>query len=179
MKTFPLRQLSSVAVAALLLNIASMPVLAKTPNDVADLVGAKGAGGEMELEQRGYANVTMTRGVQYWWNDSSQSCIGIKVAQGRYKSIAAASAAQCKQSTAAASKSSKPSTQAAESACMEKINGNYGGKVNDLKVVRAEFSQANTEVIVDAIGIRGESTTERWRCLAASNGQVADLSVMQ
>jgi hypothetical protein len=54
----------------------------------------------------------------------------------------------------------------------------YGGHVKELKVVRAEFSEANTEVIVDAVGARGESKTERWRCLASSHGKVADLSIL-
>ena len=62
---------------------------------------------------------------------------------------------------------------------MAKINSNYGGKVDTLKVVRSEFSQANTEVIVDAVGVRGENKTERWRCLSSNDGKVADLSIVQ
>jgi hypothetical protein len=66
----------------------------------------------------------------------------------------------------------------ATSACMTAINGNYGGKVRDLEVVRSEFSQANSEVIVDAVGVRGGSTTERWKCLVSNDGKVQDLSVV-
>lgn len=66
----------------------------------------------------------------------------------------------------------------ATSACMVAINGNYGGKVRDLEVVRSEFSQANSEVIVDAVGVRGGSTTERWKCLVSNDGKVQDLSVV-
>ena len=72
-----------------------------------------------------------------------------------------------------------PQASVAESACMAKINSNYGGKVDTLKVVRSEFSQANTEVIVDAVGVRGENKTERWRCLSSNDGRVADLSIVQ
>ena len=72
-----------------------------------------------------------------------------------------------------------PQASVAESACMAKINSNYGGKVDTLKVVRSEFSQANTEVIVDAVGVRGENKTERWRCLSSNDGKVADLSIGQ
>ena len=179
MKLFTLDKSSAAAVAALVLVFAPASTLAKTPSDVADLVGAKGAGGEMDLGNRGYTYVTMSRGVQYWWNANSNSCIGIKVAQGRYKSITAASAAQCKQNATPASGKSHQATGAAESACMAKINSNYGGKVDTLKVVRSEFSQANTEVIVDAVGVRGEKKTERWRCLSSNDGKVADLSIVQ
>jgi len=65
----------------------------------------------------------------------------------------------------------------AKTACMEAVNRNYGGKVDDLKVVRSEFSQANSEVILDAVGVRGGKTTERWKCLVSNDGQVQDLSV--
>jgi len=66
----------------------------------------------------------------------------------------------------------------AKSACMMAVNGNYGGNVRDLKVVRSEFSQANSEVILDAVGVRGGSATERWRCLVSNDGKVQDLSVL-
>ena len=65
----------------------------------------------------------------------------------------------------------------AKSACMTAVNGNYGGNVRDLKVVRSEFSQANSEVIVDVLGVRGSAATERWRCLVSNDGKVQDLSV--
>jgi hypothetical protein len=85
-------------------------------------------------------------------------------------------------STAVSAKSPKhasTSTQAAETACMAAVNSQYAGKVNEVKVARAEFSQANTEVIVEAAGVRGKAKTERWRCLSSSSGKVADLSVME
>ena len=69
-------------------------------------------------------------------------------------------------------------SSAATSACMQAVNGNYGGKVNDLRVVRSEFSQANSEVIVDAVGVRGGPKTERWKCLVSNDGNVQDLSVI-
>ncbi|MGB4335292.1 MAG: hypothetical protein WBJ41_10675 [Chromatiaceae bacterium] len=73
----------------------------------------------------------------------------------------------------------RQATSAAESACMSAVNSNYGGKVRDVRVVSSEFSQANSTVMVDAIGVRGGPTTERWRCLSSSSGEVADLSVVQ
>jgi hypothetical protein len=136
---------------------------AAPPSDVADLVGARGSSGEQEMQSRGYAYVTMTHGTQYWWNAASKSCVGIKVANGRYKSVDAASASRCGQKAAPVG-SSRPSSNA-ESACMTGVNGKYDGNVKNLKVLSSEFSQANCVVMILAEGVRGGSANERWRCL--------------
>jgi hypothetical protein len=58
---------------------------------------------------------------------------------------------------------------AAKSACLTAVNKNHGGAVVTLFVDSAEFSQANSVVIVNADG-------ERWRCLVSNNGsRVEDL----
>jgi hypothetical protein len=75
---------------------------ASPPSDVADLVGARGSSGEQEMQSRGYAYVTMTQGTQYWWNAGRGSCVGIRVANGRYQSVDAVSASRCGQQAAAA-----------------------------------------------------------------------------
>jgi hypothetical protein len=74
---------------------------------------------------------------------------------------------------------SRQATSNAESSCMAAVNRNYGGKVRDLRVASSEFLQANSEVIVDAVGERGGSVIEHWRCLVSNGGQVEDLSVTQ
>ncbi len=63
-------------------------------------------------------------------------------------------------------------SSAAESACMQAVNSNYGGKLQNLDIVSSEFSQANSEVIMNADG-------QRWRCLVSNDGQVQDLSVQE
>ena len=172
-------QFPTAAVVATVLLLGPVAGSARTPSDVADLVGARGSSGEMELGERGYSNVTMSHGVQYWWNADRKACIGIKVSQGRYKSVSAADASRCHQSAKSGSSNSSQVSDAAKTACMTKVNGNYGGKVDTVKVVRSEFSQANSEVMVDAVGVRGGSTTEHWRCLVSNSGNVADVSVVQ
>ena len=179
MKPFVSYKSSTAAAAAMVLLLGSASVAAKAPSDVADLVGARGAGGETELGNRGYTYVTMTKGVQYWWNAERKACVGIKVAQGRYKSVSAAQASKCHQGGKAETGQPHQATNAAESACMAAVNNNYGGKVKDLKVVRSEFSQANSTVMLDAVGVRGGPTTEHWRCLSSNKGKVEDLSVVQ
>ena len=142
---------------------------------MADLFGARGAGSQSELGRRGYSYVTMSHGTQYWWNAASKSCVGIKVANGRYKSVDAASASRCGQKAAPAG-SSRPSSNA-ESACMTGVNGKYDGNVRNLKVLNSEFSQANSLVMILAEGVRGGSSNERWRCLVSNDGKVQELSV--
>lgn len=70
-------------------------------------------------------------------------------------------------------------SNAAESACMQAVNGNYGGNVRDLSVASSEFSQANSVVMITASGVRGGSQSERWRCLVSDTGNVAELTVVQ
>lgn len=58
------------------------------------------------------------------------------------------------------------------------VNSQDGGNVRELKLVSSQFSQANSEVIVKAIGVRGGPTKEKWRCLVSNSGKVQDLSVL-
>ena len=73
----------------------------------------------------------------------------------------------------------REATGIAETACMEAVNRNYGGNVRDLRVASSDFSQANSTVMVDAVGVRGGSQTEHWRCLSSNDGQVAELRVVE
>jgi len=87
----------AVASAALILSLSAAPACAGTPSALSDLVGARGSSGEQAMESRGYAYVTMTHGTQYWWNAASKTCVGIRVADGRYKSVSSAGAERCGQ----------------------------------------------------------------------------------
>lgn len=61
---------------------------------------------------------------------------------------------------------------AAETACMVAVNDNYGGNVRNLDIVSSEFSEANSEVIINADG-------EHWRCLVSNDGAVQELTVQE
>lgn len=74
-------------------------VLAQTPADVADLVGARGAGGETQLESRGYSHVT-TNTVRdtkfaFWWNARRGQCLSVATTDGRYAAITSVPPANC------------------------------------------------------------------------------------
>ncbi|MDQ0251084.1 hypothetical protein J2W22_003148 [Sphingomonas kyeonggiensis] len=61
------------------------------PSDVADLVGARGAGGETQLQARGYSFVTVntvgTTKWSLWWSDRQRQCIQVATSDGRYSQI--------------------------------------------------------------------------------------------
>ena len=169
MKLLAVFQWSAVT-AALILLVGTPPAGADPPSDVSDLVGARGAGGETELGQRGYEYVTMSHGTQYWWNAERQACVGIKVAQGRYQSVTAAAASKCHQSAKAEPSGSAVSSKSVN-ACKSAVNRNFAGKAK-ISVTRSEFSQANSLVMMRVNG------TENWKCLVSNNGHVEDLSIV-
>lgn len=63
-------------------------------------------------------------------------------------------------------------SDAAETACMSAVNTNYGGNVQNIDIVSSEYSEANSEVVLNADG-------ERWRCLVSNDGDVQELTVQE
>jgi hypothetical protein len=82
------------------------------PSDVSDLVGARAAGGETTLAERGYVNhhaaKTDTASYTYWWSQAKKQCIRVQTDDGRYARIAQVSNSDCNQKDA----ESGPSTGA-------------------------------------------------------------------
>ncbi|MFC3439993.1 hypothetical protein ACFOKF_02065 [Sphingobium rhizovicinum] len=74
---------------------------AQTPPDVADLVGAKGAGGETQLQARGYRFVRVDTGDDrkwsYWWHPQRHQCLSVATYDGRYQSIVSTPAPDCRE----------------------------------------------------------------------------------
>jgi hypothetical protein len=80
----------SRAIACLLAGTLSLPsatVWAGPADDLRDLVGAKGAGGEADLERRGYTHIDTNKSssaaFSYWWNNQKSSCIRVTTKDGR------------------------------------------------------------------------------------------------
>lgn len=75
--------------------------VAQTPPDVADLVGARGAGGEAQLQARGYRFVRVETGDDrkwsYWWNPQRRQCLSVATYDGRYQSITNSPAPDCRE----------------------------------------------------------------------------------
>lgn len=78
-------------------------VMADTPAAVSDLVGARGAGGETQLQERGYVHIKTDKGDDrawsYWWQPQRKQCLSIAVVDGRFDSITETPAPDCNQST--------------------------------------------------------------------------------
>lgn len=64
---------------------------AQTPPDLEDLVGARGAGGETQMQARGYEQVRAARvrdqSWTFWWSDLQKACVAIATTDGRYATI--------------------------------------------------------------------------------------------
>lgn len=85
--------------ARLLMSIAvtlglTAPALAKSPADIADLVGARAPGAESEMQTRGYQDVG---GNNTWWNANTKTCVRVHVSQGHYQAISQIKASACGQ----------------------------------------------------------------------------------
>lgn len=64
---------------------------AQTAPDLQDLVGARGAGGETQMQARGYVQVRATQvrdqSWTFWWSDIQRACVAISTSDGRYAAI--------------------------------------------------------------------------------------------
>jgi len=93
------RHLATLAALALALN--GSPAFAQAANDLRDLVGAKGAGGEADLERRGYTHIDTNKSSNaafgYWWNNQKSSCIRVTTRDGRYQALIDVDPSECGQ----------------------------------------------------------------------------------
>lgn len=76
---------------------------AETPPDVADLVGARGAGGETQLLARGYelreSSTVRDQRFTFWWSAKRRQCISVSTMDGRYASIQGVPVENCGESS--------------------------------------------------------------------------------
>ncbi|WP_159982424.1 MULTISPECIES: hypothetical protein [unclassified Novosphingobium] len=89
----------SAAILLLAAGAAHDQAFAQTPSAVSDLVGARAAGGETQLEARGYSHITTNtvRDTKWsiWWSERQRQCISVATADGRYTVIQGVPAANC------------------------------------------------------------------------------------
>jgi hypothetical protein len=99
MKTSAKNVIALLAASAML--IPTVPAMADTPGSVRDLVGAKAAGGDNALENRGYHYVTGStknnRKFNYYWNGNSKDCLRVVTYDGRFETITKTSNSDCNQ----------------------------------------------------------------------------------
>jgi hypothetical protein len=79
---------------------------AQTPPDLQDLVGARGAGGETQMQARGYQLVRATRvrdqSWTFWWSDVQRACVAISTTEGSSHPGCELPARRCRRQHAAA-----------------------------------------------------------------------------
>jgi len=84
------------------LPLGAMPASAQTPGTIRDLVGALAAGGETQLEARGWVHIKTDKGDDrawsYWWQARDRQCISVAVVDGRFDAITSTPAPDCNQS---------------------------------------------------------------------------------
>jgi hypothetical protein len=83
--------------------------LAQNASQLGDLVGARAAGGESDLESRGYTFITGATAyggakAGFWWNPDSKACVRVETFDGRFRSIVNATAANCNQHASGSNK---------------------------------------------------------------------------
>lgn len=76
--------------------------LAQQANQLSDLIGARAAGGETDLESRGYTFIAASTAyggakAGFWWSASKRTCVRVETFDGKFRSITDATAAQCNQ----------------------------------------------------------------------------------
>lgn len=142
------RSMIAAALAASLLT--PMPITAQTPSAISDLVSARAAGGETQLEARGWTHIKTEKGDDrawsYWWQPQRRECVTVAVMDGRFDSITTSPAPDCNQS-ATKSKGGNAGTAAAAAIAIVGIaalahsshhheNGNHLGEADDEKFER-------------------------------------------
>lgn len=79
--------------------LVSFPALAQSAPDLVDLVGARAAGGETQMEARGYRLVESSNvrdmKFTFWRNDRRNACVSVSTVEGRYASIQQVPWANC------------------------------------------------------------------------------------
>lgn len=95
--------LSALAIA---LFLPCGPLLAQSVPDLADLVGARAAGAETQMEARGYresgGSTVRDMKFTFWWNDRRRACVSVSTVEGRYASIQSVPPGNCDDGSAAA-----------------------------------------------------------------------------
>lgn len=121
----PIRS-SLVLVAGALVAVSAL--LAQEPvAPLRDLVGAKGAGGETEMQNRGYkpagGSQSGDSSFTYWREPMSNRCVAVRTTNGRYASITYTKDSDCQGGTATQLPATTGSGDALETVCGVETGG--------------------------------------------------------
>jgi hypothetical protein len=89
------------ACTAFALAVAPVAATAKSASNLNDLVGAKAAGAESDMQSRGWVLTDGHKGSNaaytYWWNSSRKDCVMVTTRDGRYAAISDVTPGDCNQ----------------------------------------------------------------------------------
>ena len=92
-------RVSSVIMTAVVAVTSADFAAAQGEADLNDLVGARAAGAETQMEARGYvatvSNVVRDQRYTFWWNERKGVCVSVSTVDGRYASIQPVPAGNC------------------------------------------------------------------------------------
>lgn len=162
---------SSLFIAGVIgvLSVMAVAASAKSPDDITDLVGARAAGAESQIQARGYENIKKN----IWWNENTNTCVKVRVSNGRYASIDGLKAQDCGKVASKNNKEVKITpafsiANTAVTACMKSAdafqNVSAGTSVVD-EVVRSGSSWLLTMA----------SSTYRSKCTVTGSGKVLSI----
>jgi len=99
MKNFGKKGVLALISTAML--VQSATAFAEAPGSVRDLIGARAAGGETTLEERGFTlhhgSTKNDRKITYWWNPNTKECVRVATYDGKFESMDNSSRADCGQ----------------------------------------------------------------------------------
>ncbi|MFG6082100.1 hypothetical protein ACEUZ9_002741 [Paracoccus litorisediminis] len=145
------------------------PGFANPPSDISDLIGARGAGAETQMQARGYVDVG---GNNTWWNEATGNCVKVHVSQGRYKSIDNMPATRCGQGEPQRSASYTPPgqiPQVALNACMRAADQFQNARPGTSLAGSVQHSGSNWVLMMDT-GPQYRST-----CTVTNSGRVLSM----
>lgn len=158
----------------------SAPALAQTPSALGDLVGARAAGGETQLEARGYVHIKTEKGDDrawsYWWQPSRRECVSVAVIDGRFGAITTTPAPDCNQKM---SGNRSDATGAANYARPVKLNDLWTMRASaaDVELQRRGFRTVNAyQAGETAYTIRSNQETGQCVQVAVNDGRVRYIS---
>lgn len=147
-----------------LLLTTSAPVLAQRTG-LEDLVGARAGQAEGELQRRGYRNTGGEQGddrsYTNWWNADRRQCVQIATMDGRYASITATPAPDCRQQADQRSPQRRPSWGSRTNPAGQVASGDLPGICKGQAAVA--FDQRPSDVTTNQpIRSRNGATVSGW-----------------
>lgn len=111
-----IKRITAITVAVSMI-ISSNGAWAQTPNDLSDLVDARGRDAESQMEGRGYVSHHTSKSddaaYTYWWNSRDKRCVRVRTRDGRYEQIKTVGNSDCGQRDNSGSKAAAVAVGAA------------------------------------------------------------------